>query len=424
MLKRKSTQIDLQVPSEANNDFSAFDTHAALIESVAHDILRCPIKLESIEPSLFAMLQAIRPGHTLLPKLKILRYLQPDLLRDEEVLPFLSTRLKSLALDVKDDCTGGLLASAFSLSPSITDISLSGLLTDTLLAALRYFTRLSVLSLRFNKEYYDQCRSPSHAGLGPQVFSRALSAAFKAMEKISSLQTFSYNIPFEPLSTPAPNGSWTRGVRNLRLDAPPIPMQQHLPAFSNLVTASLDLQRSVASSIHHDFLGDCCRLLGVYSGQYLQAVSITCHCSLVLPVFEHIQPLMRASSMRAFSLRVRAMVMSNSTPYLRHSDAVQIASHWPSLEELILIKTGLASPLQQVAPKFHDLLPLARLTALKNIQIQGLPPPENPFRSSLSRSVTNPVMMVLPWATDPVNHQHDDPRKSYRFHNVLCRAHD
>lgn len=75
--------------------------------------------------------------------------------------------------------------------------------------------------------------------------------------------------------------------------------------------------------------------------------------------------------MKAFSLRLKTSNRDSEHPYLRRSDAGQIAFHWPALEELIM--TGPQNVIQ-VAPTFHDLLPLSRLTALRTLQIQGLPP--------------------------------------------------
>lgn len=341
-----------------------------MIERVAHEILCCPITYETIDESIFETLQEMRPGHTLLPRLKVLRYFRPQLSSASYALPFISTCLQSLALDIKDDCTSRLLASIFLLSPMITDIRLSGLLTDLLLVSLRCFTKLSVLSLSFTKRYYEDNPPTQYAGQGPQVFVRALSAAFDALEDISTLRTLAYNIPFGETIVPFPNGRWCRTVVNLRLEAPLEAMLQQFSAFRGLKTASLHLRWSTRSILLTvDPLEECCRCLAMYSGQSLRALSLTCGEVMLRPVFEHIRPLMGISGMQAFSLRLQTSLRYSNQPWIRRLDAEEIASNWPALEELYV--TGCESDIP-LAPTFYDLLPLSRLTALKGVRIQGL----------------------------------------------------
>lgn len=407
-LTERLTKFIIKVPPITHKDFSAFDSHARLVESVAQDILSCPIHHQSIGEQVFEILQSLRPGHILLPNLKVLRYFRPILPSVTYALPFISSSLRSLSLDLKDNCTNGLLNSVFALSPRITEIRLSGLLTHSLLASLRSFADLSVLSLQFNEKYYNENLPHQNVGRVPQIVSQALSVAFEAIKGIKTLTTLGYNIPFEESSIPIPDNSWSRNVTSLRLDAPSSAMLHQLPAFTGLINVSLHLYSTTQSlSLSGDPLELCCKCLATHTRESLRVISITCGEILLRPVFDHVQPLMAISGIQAFALRLQKYVLYSDQPYVRHQDASQIAFHWPGLEELIL--TGRDNIIQS-PPSIHDILPLSRLTVLKILQIQGLPLTVYPFSQGINSLFSGP------------NYRSDGFSSSHQLHDVLART--
>lgn len=333
----------------------------------------------NINPEIFTRIQEYQPEYILFPNLRY--FLLPKLWENSiPIAPLLSPQLRIVEIQqMRRNRNSEILSSVLKHSPRVTHLILIGMISPALLSPLHLFRSLESLSIFFNENNNSERESP----LERQAFEIMLDG----LRHLSCVSFLSLNFPDRGYRPPRTSVLYP-GIRKLELCGQSAAIARQLTMFSQLEEVSLNFTDA------HDDMNDihrCCEYLARNSGDSLRALVL--NSEDFIPMSAYMPLLFSIHNIGYFASNEFWPRISSDNSHIDDMNPIaEMVEAWPLLEQLII------PGVERSLPTFTKLLPLARLSCLRNLSLPaGVKIPMDPFEelSDLDKPTTNEIIQAI-----------------------------